>query len=141
MLVDGRRVVPFDLNSQVDTNVIPVSLIERVDIVTGGASAVYGADAVSGVVNFLLKRDFEGVDLSYGYGTSEESDAKRQRVDLTMGTNTADGKGNVVISLGYTDTDELLQGDRPFGLVSRNSVSGNADGSPTAIPVVDRRGR
>ena len=136
VLVDGRRVVPFDLNSQVDTNVIPVSLIERVDIVTGGASAVYGADAVSGVVNFLLKRDFEGVDLSYGYGTSEESDAKRQRVDLTMGTNTADGKGNVVISLGYTDTDELLQGDRPFGLVSRNSVSGNADGSATAIPVV-----
>ena len=136
VLVDGRRIVPFDLNSQVDTNVIPVSLIERVDIVTGGASAVYGADAVSGVVNFLLKRDFEGVDLSYGIGSSEESDAKRQRVDLTMGTNTADGKGNVVISLGYTDTDQLLQGDRPFGLVSRNSVTGGADGSATAIPVV-----
>jgi iron complex outermembrane recepter protein len=134
VLVNGRRVVPFDLNAQVDTNVIPIALIERVDLVTGGASAVYGADAVAGVVNFVLKDDFEGIDASALYGQSGEGDAQRVRADLTMGANVADGRGNFVISLGYTQTDELLQGDRDFGFFSRSSVTGAVQGSQTSIP-------
>jgi outer membrane cobalamin receptor len=74
VLINGRRAVPADLNARVDTNMIPVSLIERVDLVTGGASAVYGADAVAGVVNFVLKRNFSGVDASTSYGISEKGD-------------------------------------------------------------------
>ncbi|MBW8811482.1 MAG: TonB-dependent receptor plug domain-containing protein, partial [Lysobacter sp.] len=72
VLMDGRRVVPFNLFGVVDTNVIPLALIDSVDLVTGGASAVYGADAVSGVVNFVLKRNFEGIEVNSSYGQSSK---------------------------------------------------------------------
>ncbi|MBD8528213.1 TonB-dependent receptor plug domain-containing protein [Pseudomarimonas arenosa] len=134
ILVNGRRVVPFNLLGAVDTNVIPIAMIERIDLVTGGASAVYGADAVSGVINFILKRDFEGVELATQFGTSEEGDADRQRSDLIMGANLANGRGNVVMSIGRTETDELLQGSRPIGVESLSSVSGNPEGSGTTVP-------
>jgi iron complex outermembrane recepter protein len=135
VLIDGRRVVPFDLEGRVDTNTIPVALLERVDLVTGGASAVYGADAVTGVVNFLLRRDFEGIDLSASYGISGESDTERYRADMTIGGNLDDGRGNVALSVGYTEAKPLLQGDRSFGQDSLSSATGAAQGSPTAIPV------
>lgn len=134
VLINGRRVVPFNLGGVVDTNNIPVALIERVDIVTGGASAVYGADAVSGVVNFVLKEDFEGAELAVQWGQSSEGDGDRQRVDVTIGGNFADGRGNAVVSVGHTKTDPVLQGDRPFGQVSRSSTNGAASGSPTGVP-------
>ena len=134
VLINGRRMVPFDLNAVVDTNSVPLALLERVDLVTGGASAVYGADAVSGVVNFVLKRNFQGVEAATSYGVSEEGDAKRRRVDLTIGSSLADGRGNVALSIGRTKTDQLLQGDRSFGLVSRSSTSGAASGSFTGVP-------
>ena len=79
VLLDGRRLVPFDLNGIVDTNVIPVSLLESVDLVTGGASAVYGADAISGVANFVMRRDFEGMEVSAFYGQSEFDDGGIER--------------------------------------------------------------
>ncbi|WP_395794833.1 TonB-dependent receptor domain-containing protein [Aquimonas sp.] len=134
VLVNGRRVVPFNLGGVVDTNNIPVALIERVDIVTGGASAVYGADAVSGVVNFILKKNFEGAELAVQWGQSSESDGDRQRMDVTIGGNFAEGRGNAVVSIGHTKTDPVLQGSRPFGLVSRSSTDGTASGSPTGLP-------
>lgn len=134
VLINGRRMVPFDLNAVVDTNSVPLALLDRVDLVTGGASAVYGADAVSGVVNFVLKRNFQGVEASTSYGVSEEGDAKRRRVDLTIGSSLADGRGNVALSIGRTKTDQLLQGDRSFGLVSRSSTNGAASGSFTGVP-------
>jgi iron complex outermembrane receptor protein len=136
VLVNGRRFVPFNLLGVVDTNSIPIALIERIDIVTGGASAVYGADAIAGVVNFILKRDFEGAQAAVQYGTSDESDSDRQRIDVTLGASSADGRGNVVFSVGHTKTDPLLQGQREFGLVSRSSTDGSAQGSGTAIPAV-----
>jgi outer membrane cobalamin receptor len=105
VLIDGRRVVPFNLLGSVDTNTIPLALLDRIDLVTGGASAVYGADAVAGVANFILKRNFNGIELSSTYGSSDQSDAKRYRADLTMGTDVADGRGNVAVSVGYTKTD------------------------------------
>lgn len=134
VLMDGRRIVPFNLGGSVDTNVIPLALIERVDLVTGGAAAVYGSDAVSGVINFVLRNNFEGIELNANYGISERNDAARRRVEATIGGNFADGRGNAVVSLGYTLTDALRQGDRPFGLVSRSSVNGAAAGSGTTVP-------
>jgi len=128
VLVNGRRVVPFDLVGAVDTNSIPLALIERFDLVTGGASAVYGADAVAGVVNFILKRNFEGLDLSASTGMSGQHDARRYRADATLGTNIADGRGNIVLSIGYTETDPLLQGARDFGKVSLSSTNGKPQG-------------
>lgn len=134
VLVNGRRMVPFNLAGVVDTNSIPISLLERVDIVTGGASAVYGADAVSGVVNFVLRKNFKGVEASTQYGVSEEGDAKRYRSDLTLGAGFADGKGNVALSVGTARTMPLTQGERDFSQFSVNSVNGSPGGSGTTVP-------
>lgn len=134
VLINGRRFVPFNLAGVVDTNSIPISLLERVDLVTGGASAAYGADAVAGVVNFVLKKNFQGVEASASYGVSEEGDAKRYRTDLTLGAGFADGKGNVALSVGQAKTNPLTQGERDFSRFSIDSVSGGAGGSGTTVP-------
>ncbi|MDP2004283.1 MAG: TonB-dependent receptor [Rubrivivax sp.] len=134
VLVNGRRAVPSDLFGRVDTNAIPVALLERIDIVTGGASAVYGADAVAGVVNFVLKKNFTGVEASTSYGVSEKGDSKRYRTDVTVGANLAEGKGNVALSFGTTRTNPLTQGERDFGEFQLSSTNGARSGSPTAAP-------
>lgn len=134
VLINGRRAVPFNLAGVVDTNTIPVALIERVDVVSGGASAVYGADAVAGVVNFVLKNNFQGVEVNSSYGLSEEGDAVRRKIDVTMGGNFADDRGNAVVSFGYTKTDALSQGSRPWGLIARSSNNGAPQGSGTTVP-------
>lgn len=134
VLLNGRRLVPFDRFGYVDTNTIPVALLDRVEVVTGGASAVYGADAVAGVVNFITKRNYNGVELSGVYGISDESDAKRWRTDLTLGTNLADGKGSVMLGIGRTKTDPLTQGARPIGSVGLSSTTGAPSGSGTDVP-------
>jgi outer membrane receptor protein involved in Fe transport len=135
VLINGRRLVPYSLDGTVDTNSIPLALLNRVDLVTGGASVVYGADAVAGVANFTLKKNFTGVDISSTYGaTADEKDTKRRRVDLTMGANLDDGRGNVVLSIGKTKTDPLTQGEREYGITSLNSVSGLPSGSATTVP-------
>lgn len=135
VLVNGRRLVPYSLGGVVDTNSIPIALLSRVDIFTGGASVAYGADAVSGVANFLLKKNFTGVDLTTSYGaTTEERDAKRRRTDLTIGANLADNRGNVVLSVGKTVADPLTQGSRPYGITNLNSVTGAGTGSGTTVP-------
>ncbi|MCH4269961.1 MAG: TonB-dependent receptor [Brevundimonas sp.] len=134
VLINGRRVVPFNLSGVVDTNTIPVALVERIDTVTGGASAVYGADAVAGVVNFILKNNFEGVEFSSSYGFSGEDDAVRRKFDLTVGGNFAEDRGNAVVSFGYTKTDPLYQDRRPWGTVARSSTTGAPLGSGTSVP-------
>lgn len=135
VLVNGRRMVPFNLNGTVDTNSIPIALVNRVDLITGGASVVYGADAVAGVANFVLKRNFTGLDLSTSYGmTTGDHDGKRKRTDLTMGAQLDDGKGNVVLSIGKTSVDPVEQGARPYGVTSLSSVTGLPSGSGTTVP-------
>lgn len=134
VLVNGRRFVPFDLSGRVDTNSIPLALLSRVDILTGGASVVYGADAVSGVANFNLKKNFKGFEVNTSYGTTDKGDAKRNRTDITMGASLDDGKGNVALSLGKTKTDPLTQGSRDWGMKSLSSVTGLPEGSGTTIP-------
>lgn len=136
VLIDGRRPVPYNLSGVVDSNTIPLALLQSVDVLTGGASVVYGADAISGVANFILRRDFEGAELTTSYGQSNRGDGGRQRTELTLGSNLADGRGNVVLSMGYTKVDPVFQGDRPWSQVSRSSVSGNPEGSATAVPSV-----
>lgn len=134
VLVDGRRFVPFNLNGSVDTNAIPLALLQRIDLVTGGASAVYGADAVTGVANFILKKNFRGVDLSTSYGFSGENDTKRNRTDLTVGAGSDDGRSNVSLSIGQTKTQALRQDGRSIGKASLSSVNGAEQGSGTTTP-------
>jgi len=134
VLLNGRRMVPFNLTGYVDTNTVPIGLIDRVEIVTGGASAVYGADAVAGVVNFILKKSFNGFEASGSYGISEQGDAKRSRADVTIGTSLGDGKGSVILSLGKAKTDPLLQGARPTGQSALGSNNGLPQGSQTDVP-------
>ncbi|QFT53724.1 TonB-dependent siderophore receptor [Microbulbifer sp. THAF38] len=114
VLVNGRRYVSGVAGtSAVDWNTIPTELIERVEVITGGASAIYGSDALAGVINVILKDDFEGVSITSSHGeTVEFGDDKTDRFNLTAGSNFADGKGNAVVSLTYTDQKGILARDR-----------------------------
>ncbi|GAO38873.1 putative TonB-dependent receptor [Sphingomonas changbaiensis NBRC 104936] len=114
VLVNGRRHItssPGDF--LVDTNTIPTDLIERVDVVTGGSSAVYGSDAMAGVVNFVLKRDFDGFTANAQAGITSHGDRPTYRLSTTWGKNFADGRGNVAVSLEYNQSDLLTYADRP----------------------------
>ena len=134
VLLDGNRIVPSTANGAVDLNIIPIALVSRVDVLTGGASTTYGADAVSGVVNFITKRDFAGVDFRSSYKITEQGDGAAFRADLTVGGNFADDRGNAVLSIGYTDVKPVYQ-IRPFSLFGVNSTNGRASGaSPTSVP-------
>lgn len=135
VLINGTRAVPSGSTGTVDINTIPTALIEDVEVLTGGASAVYGSDAVAGVVNFILKDDFEGVSINAGYESSEKGDAVIYNSDLTIGGNFADGKGNVVFNMAYTDREELFQGDRDFANVALfDSGSGLVPGGSSGVP-------
>lgn len=135
-LLNGTRVVPAGLDGVTNLDVIPVALLERVDVVTGGAGAVYGADAIGGVINFITRSDFSGFDFNVSQNISEQGDGNTFRADLTVGANFDDGRGNVVLSVGYTDRDQVFQGDREFGLNNINSINGAAGGSSTTVPSV-----
>ena len=117
VVVDGKRFVPFSADGVVDVNMIPNALVDRVEVVTGGASAVYGSDAIAGVVNFVLDDDFEGLELDAQYGVTDEGDGDRSQISVTAGTGLGDGRGNVVFSLGYVTTDEISAADRDFSSV------------------------
>jgi outer membrane receptor protein involved in Fe transport len=120
-LVDGRRLITATPGSIVpDINDIPTDLIERVDIVTGGNSAIYGSDAVAGVVNFILKQNFEGFSGRAQSGISSRGDRGTYFVDLTAGHNFADGRGNVSVSAEFVHEDTLtnLQRDNQTGALS-----------------------
>ena len=125
VLIDGKRTVPTNRGGTVDINSIPTALIKSVEVLTGGASAIYGSDAIAGVVNFQLKNDFEGVQISSGYKETENGDAGLFNVDFTLGGNFAEGKGNLVFNLSYTDRDDLFQGDRDF---SNTALFDDGDG-------------
>lgn len=116
VLVDGRRQVPaIPGTSAVDLSNVPSSLVERVEVVTGGASALYGADAVAGVANFVLKKDFQGIDSNFRYGQSTRDDMRSYGFDLLAGTNFAEGRGNVTAFAFYDNQPESISGqDRPW---------------------------
>ena len=109
VLVNGRRHVSSRAGTAVvDINTIPTALVERVEVLTGGASAVYGADGVSGVVNFILKDDFEGVDFRVQSGIPDESGGQNYLASATWGTNFADNRGNVAINVEYFRQEKML---------------------------------
>lgn len=124
VLIDGKRATPFSVEGLVDTSTIPTALVERIDIITGGASAVYGSDAVAGALNFVMKKDFEGIDLRYNHTETDESDGVTQSASLTLGTNTADGRGNIVLSANWSDREGVLFGSRPLGQLGIATASG-----------------
>jgi outer membrane receptor protein involved in Fe transport len=134
VLVDGSRLVPAELNGRFDLNNIPLALVERVDVLTGGASTTYGADAISGVVNFITRSDFAGAELSLSEQITQQGDGNVFRADLTLGANFDDGRGNAVFSIGYQQSDPVYQGDRDFSIEQVDSYSGGIGGSGTSTP-------
>ncbi len=148
-LVNGRRMVSSASglgDRVVDTNVIPAGLIERVEIIQGGGAAVYGSDAIAGVVNYILKDDFDGLEIDGQQSISTYGDDYRPYLRLTAGKNFADNRGNIAINLEYSKTDPLLDYDRPWTDLSPIAVTnpndtGPDDGEPTQIYITHPRYR
>ncbi|SCW41088.1 TonB-dependent Receptor Plug Domain [Sphingobium faniae] len=113
ILFDGLRVPPTTYRGDVDTNIIPNLLIERVEVVTAGASAAYGSDAVSGVVNFILNRKFEGLTANAQYGLATRGDNQNYRLGIAGGTSLFDGKGHLLLSAELFDSKGMKRNDRP----------------------------
>ncbi|MCR5877046.1 TonB-dependent receptor domain-containing protein [Phenylobacterium sp. J367] len=123
VLVDGRRHVSSDPGTAgVDINAIPVALIERVEILTGGASAVYGADGVSGVVNFILKKKFEGVDFRAQGGVSDAGGGESQFVSALVGQNFSGGRGNITLGVEWANDEALKINDRKYTRVGQRRI-------------------
>src|SRR5262245_61323555 len=101
VLLDGKRIAPSTPQGTVDTNMIPSVLVERVDVVTGGASAAYGSDAVAGVVNFILNEKLNGMRSSISYGEAEEGDAQTTAASVAGGTEIFGGRGHWVGAVEY----------------------------------------
>ncbi|WP_405219780.1 TonB-dependent receptor domain-containing protein [Lentisalinibacter sediminis] len=140
ILINGKRLTPYDINGIVTTDVIPVNMLERVDIVTGGASAVYGSDAMSGAVNFVLRDDFQGVEIDVGYSdmnSSAEVNGGGEHttwVNALFGINFDDDRGNITIGGGRTKRGAVLLGEREYGLFGVSSTTGSGLGSPPPEP-------
>ena len=143
-LVNGRRFAIFGPEQVTDLNTIPTALIERTEVVTGGSSAVYGSDAITGVINFIMKDDFEGVQVGGQYGFDSSTSTPTYSADLTLGGNFGEGRGNAVVSLNYYKRDGFTRQDRgdwaenPYGegCVTADSWSdsllGTSNGSSAA---------
>jgi len=117
VLVNGKRFVPGDVTGLTDLANIPDMLIDRVEIVTGGASAVYGSDAIAGAVNFILKDDFEGAQIRYQAGETTRGDGGHQKIDLMIGANSEDGRGNVTLLGSYTTRTPTYFADRDWAAI------------------------
>ena len=154
VLVNGTRLMPGDPADPVaDLDTIPAALVDHVEVLTGGASAVYGSDALAGVVNFIMRKDFEGIEVDGQYTVNEADntngyvrslntaasfqnapqniwDGATSDATLIMGTNTANDKGNVTAYLGYRDTQAILSGARDFSSCALISTSITAAGEP-----------
>lgn len=151
-LINGRRVVSSNsldntgsAGVQVDLSIIPTGLIERIDVVSVGGAPIYGSDAVSGLVNIILKDDFEGLEFDGQYGITDQGDGDEYRLRALWGGNFSEDRGNAVLSLEYAQSDPLNQTDRPDIFISpgfQSNTSGIAlsDGTvPNQILVYDQR--
>jgi iron complex outermembrane receptor protein len=113
VLVNGRRYISgVPGSAAVDFNTVPIELVERVEIITGGASAIYGSDALAGVINVILKRNYEGVNFGYQFGEATEGGAIQNRATFTAGGNFNEGRGNAVVSATYSEDKGLLSRER-----------------------------
>ena len=131
VLINGRRVVSgLPGSAAVDLNTIPTDFIERVELLTGGASATYGSDAVAGVVNIILKRNFNGLLADASVGESEKGDDAKRKLSLTFGTTSADGSSNIMGHFGYSRQGSVFSKDRDISAVDQFSdgvLTGNGD--------------
>ncbi|MGE3693327.1 MAG: TonB-dependent receptor plug domain-containing protein, partial [Novosphingobium sp.] len=118
VLVNGRRHVGADILSNavsVDVNTIPANLVDRVDIVTGGNSSIYGSDAIAGVVNFVLRKNFDGIEANGKFGVSTPGGyGKNYNLDAIWGKNFADGRGNITLSVDYAHQNRVYASDAPW---------------------------
>lgn len=134
-LVDGNRFTPANENGTVDSSLIPVNLIDRIDVVTGGASAAYGSDAVAGVINFVLRKKLTGIELSLQQGISEEGDGRETVASFAAGTGFAEDRGHFIIGIDFAENKGVGTiytrdwGRRLPGLIS-NGAAPRAAGVP-----------
>lgn len=146
-LLNGRRMVTTASglgDSQVDANVIPLGLLQRVEVVQGGAAAVYGSDAIAGVVNYILRKDFEGVEADAQASITSRGDYPAYSARLTAGHNFGGGRGNIAANVEWSRTEPLAYDSRPRTRLSRLTVpnsanTGNADGIPSTREIFDGR--
>ena len=139
-LVDGKRHVGGDAGSAaVDLNAIPAALVDRVEVITGGASAVYGSDAVTGVVNIILKDDYEGGEMTAQYGGAESGDGKTWSINGVYGRNFMSGRANLTGTLFYDHSDQVLASDigaiKNWGSILNPNDTGPNDGIPDRLLV------
>lgn len=128
-LVNGRRFIPANGSGNVDLGTVPSALVKRVEIITGGASAVYGSDAIAGAVNFILRDDIDGIEAGYQYGQAFEGDAASHKYDLTFGTSFADGRGSLILHGNYLTRDGVMMEDRDFSRIPLDSNTMGVTGS------------
>jgi outer membrane receptor protein involved in Fe transport len=137
VLLDGHRAAPSNSDGTVDIDTLPQALISRVDVVTGGASAVYGSDAVTGVVNFILNKKFDGVKFDINTGISTYSDAMSYNLGGAFGTDLFGGRGHFEGAVEYRHRDPVNQSSRPYGPPSTYAAmagTGAANNPYTSIP-------
>ena len=135
VLLNGRRLAPSGVNNAVDLNNLPQSLIERVEIITGGASAVYGSDAVAGVVNFVTRSDFDGFTADAAVYSTERGDSRIHDIDLSFGHPFQSGSGSVAFYGGYYERDSLFANERRISAVPIQDEDGAlSQGGSLAIP-------
>jgi iron complex outermembrane recepter protein len=130
VLLDGMRVAPSNANGSVDVSTLPQMLMTRVDVVTGGASAVYGSDAVTGVVNFILDKNFDGVKYDFNGGISDYGDGASYKAGVAAGTSLFGGRGHIEGSLQYYHEDPVYKKARPDGAANWSSYGLGTAASP-----------
>src|ERR1700744_1194162 len=134
VLLDGNRATPSNSDGTVDIDPLPQMLVSRVDVVTGGASAVYGSDAVTGVVNFVLDKKFNGVKFDVNSGISTFADAMGYNLGAAAGTDLFGGRGHFEASVEYRHRDPVNQSARPYGPTLLTASTGEAGNGTAAHP-------
>ncbi len=137
VLMDGHRIVPSNSDGTVDVNLIPSAIIQNIEVITGGASATYGSDAMAGVVNFKINDRFQGLQVDAQYGITDAKDGEESSISITGGSRFADDKGHAIMSLSYSTRGEILNAARKFSSVSGASATtpyGRYDFSGTNLP-------
>jgi outer membrane receptor protein involved in Fe transport len=134
VLMDGMRLPPSNQNGSVDISTLPQELMSRVDVVTGGASSVYGSDAITGVVNFILDKNFTGIKYDLNAGISTYTDGFQYKLHLAAGSDLFGGRGHIEGAIGYQSQDGVLKEARPSG--AENLGSYNTGGNAT-VPVTN----
>lgn len=128
VLIDGRRPTPINGSGVVDINTIPSAAVARTEIISGGASSTYGADAVGGVVNFILKKDFEGLSVDGQYSINERGDGGQYRISSLLGASIDGGRGNVMMGMEWYKRESVRSLDRPWNVdLARDPLIGGTE--------------